>query len=135
MPTSKLYIRGDCVLKFFSNLETSIKLVIFFCTVILGFFMFTIKSYIAITKSLEVIQSNQLELTELNLYKDITIGSFIDKQYEKVLSGDIKDIKESDMQVLALYSQNLKLSSDIMYKINKIIETRKLVSIDEKNSN
>lgn len=97
--------------------------------------MFTIKSYIAITKSLEVIQSNQLELTELNLYKDITIGSFIDKQYEKVLSGDIKDIKESDMQVLALYAQNLKLPSDIMYKINKIIETRKLVSIDEKNSN
>ena len=97
--------------------------------------MFTIKSYIAITKSLEVIQSNQLELTELNLYKDITIGSFIDKQYGKVLSGDIEDIKESDMQVLALYSQNLKLSSDIMYKINKIIETRKLVSIDEKISN
>ena len=97
--------------------------------------MFTIKSYIAITKSLEVIQSNQLELTELNLYKDITIGSFIDKQYEKVLSGDIEDIKESDMQVLALYSQNLKLSSDIMYKINKIIETRKLVSINEKISN
>ena len=97
--------------------------------------MFTIKSYIAITKSLEIIQSNQLELTELNLYKDITIGSFIDKQYEKILSGDVKDIKESDMQVLVLYSQNLKLSSDIMYKINKIIETRKLVSIDEKNSN
>ena len=128
MPTSKLYTRGDYVLNFFSNLETSIKLVIFFCTVILGFFMFTIKSYIAITKSLEVIQSNQLELTELNLYKDITIGSFIDKQYENVLSGDVKDIKESDMQVLALYSQNLKLPSDIMYKINKIIETRKLVS-------
>jgi len=56
------------------------------------------------------------------------IVSDIDKQYEKVLSGDVKDIKESDMQVLALYAQNLKLSSDIMYKINKIIETRKLVS-------
>ena len=97
--------------------------------------MFTIKSYIAITKSLEVIQSNQLELTELNLYKDITIGSFIDGQYETVLNGDVKDIKEYDMQVLVLYSQNLKLSSDIMYKINKIIETRKLVSINEKNSN
>ena len=135
MPTSKLYIRGDCVIQFFSNLETSIKLVIFFSTIIGGVFMFTIKSYIAITKSLEIIQSNQLELTELNLYKDITIGSFIDKQYGKVLSGDIKDIKESDMQILALYSQNLKLPSDIMYKINKIIETRKLVSIDEKNSN
>lgn len=97
--------------------------------------MFTIKSYIAITKSLEVIQSNQLELVELNLYKDITIGSYIDMQYENVLSGDVKDVKEYDMQVLALYAQNLKLPSDIMYKINKIIETRKLVSIDEKNSN
>lgn len=123
------------MLRFFSNLETSIKLCIFFCTIIIGLFTFTIKGYIAITKSLEIIQSNQLELTELNLYKDITIGSFIDKQYEKVLSGDIKDIKESDMQVLALYSQNLKLSSDIMYKINKIIECRKVVRINEEISN
>lgn len=123
------------MIQYLKNLESHIKLYIFFGGLIISLFTFTLKSYTTITKSLEVIAKNQIDLKELNVYKDLTISSFVDKQYERVLSGDLDDIKQSDIQVLALYAQNLKLPSDIMYKINKIIETKKLVSIDEKNSN
>lgn len=89
-------------------------------------FTFTLKSYITITKSLEVIAKNQIDLKELNSYKDLTISSFVDKQYEKVLSGDLNDIKHSDMQLLALYSNNLTLSVDIKYKMDKILEIKEV---------
>lgn len=115
------------MIKFFTNLETTIKLVIFFFTLISGFFLFTIRSTIKISKSVESINNSQTELEELVKYKNITIGSFVDKQYEKVLKGDIEDIKESDMQVLTLYSQNLVLPTEIMYKINKVINSVKMV--------
>ena len=112
------------MIKFFQNLETSIKLVIFFSTIIIALFGFVINSYIKITQSLATIQISQKEIAELNIYKDITISAFVDKQYEKVLKGNMEDLKESDIQLLTLYSQNLKLDVEIMYKINKVLGER-----------
>ena len=112
------------MIKFFQNLETSIKLVIFFSTIIIALFGFVINSYLKITQSLAIIQTSQKEIAELNIYKDITISAFVDKQYEKVLKGNMEDLKESDIQLLTLYSQNLKLDVEIMYKINKVLGER-----------
>ena len=112
------------MIKFFQNLETSIKLVIFFSTIIIALFGFVINSYLKITQSLATIQTSQKEIAELNIYKDITISAFVDKQYEKVLKGNMEDLKESDIQLLTLYSQNLKLDVEIMYKINKVLGER-----------
>ena len=112
------------MIRFFQNLETSIKLVIFFSTIIIALFGFVINSYIKITQSLATIQNSQKEIEELNKYKDITIGAFIDKQYEKILKGDLEDLKEADIQLLTLYSQNLKLDIEITYKINKVLSER-----------
>ena len=115
------------MIKFFTNLETSLKLIMFFFTLISGLFLFSIRSTIKISKSVELIHNSQTELEELVKYKNITIGSFVDKQYEKVIKGEVEDIKESDLQVLTLYSQNLILPIEIMYKINKIINSVSVV--------
>ena len=109
------------MIKFFQNLETTVKLIMFFLTVIGALFVFVIKSYISITESLILIQKNQIEIKEISIYKDITISAFVDKQYEKVLINDLADIKEADMQLLAIYSENLKLDIGLKYKIDKIL--------------
>ena len=114
------------MIEYFKNLETHIKLYLFFGGLIVSLFTFTLKSYITITKSLEIIAKNQIDLKELNSYKYLTISSFVDKQYEKVLSGDLEDIKQSDIQLLSLYSTNLTLNVDIKYKIEKILSMKEV---------
>lgn len=114
------------MIQYLKNLETHIKLYLFFGGLILSMFTFTLKSYITITESLEVIAKNQINLKELNIYKDLTISSFVDKQYEKVLSGNLQDIKQTDMQLLDLYSNNLTLDVDVKYKMNKILELKEV---------
>ena len=109
------------MLEWIKNLETNIKLGIFFGTVVISLFSFTLNSYVKITKGLELITQNQQDLRQLILYKDITMSSYIENIYIEVVSDGSRNTTSDEIKILNMYYNNLYLNINDKVKIEQIL--------------
>lgn len=110
------------MLEYLKNIETSIKLAIFFGSIIVTLLAFSINGYNNVSKALVTISENQVSLNELNKFKDIKISIDVACIYDRVIVKGVEDLHEKERQLLTLYLENLNLSIDDKYKIEQILK-------------
>lgn len=110
------------MLEWIKNLETNIKLGIFFGTIVISLFSFTLNSYVKITKGIELITQNQQDLRQLILYKDITMACYIENIYIEVVSDGSRNTTSDEIKILNMYYNNLNLNINDKVKIEQILD-------------
>ena len=119
------------VFKKLSDLENSVKAIIFFGTMVVTGMGFIIRGYNEVNRSLRTLHEGEKIVKELVIYKELTINAFIDKQFEK-FNKDVSDLKRADVDVLSLYHKGLSLSIEQKYKIELILRNEYVIELMNK---
>ena len=104
----------------FVKLESWIKVVLFFASILVASMLWFINVFNEIERSIKLLNEGETVVNELVTYRNLTINAFLDKQFEK-FNDDPSDLKKADIQLMSVYKGALNLTIEQKYKIETIL--------------